>query len=334
MTQGSHRRRNLLTGEWVLVSPHRMARPWLGEAAAPAPAPTLRHDPTCTLCAGVTRASGLSNPAYAGVYVFDNDFPALAPGDAPDTDDLFETAPAGGVCRVICYSPDHSRHLARMPKAEIEAVVACWADETRALFSRPDIRAVTIFENRGAMMGASNPHPHGQIWATDWVPVELAKEAERQSTHLDRTGRPLLLDVLARERAEGARLVVAGAHFTALVPFWATWPFETLILPHRAVARLDALDTAERADLADVLRRLVARYDALFAAPFPYSFGFHQAPAGDAATGFVLHAHVYPPLLRSASVRKHMVGFEMLAEPQRDLTPEAAAARLRDLPEA
>ncbi|MBU6372988.1 MAG: UDP-glucose--hexose-1-phosphate uridylyltransferase [Alphaproteobacteria bacterium] len=333
MTLGSHRRRNLLTGAWVLVSPHRMARPWLGESTPPAAAPALAHDPACTLCAGVTRASGIANPAYDGVYVFDNDFPALSPGDAPGSDDLFETAPANGVCRVICYGPDHGRHLARMPHADIEAVVACWATETRALFARPGIAAVTIFENRGAMMGASNPHPHGQIWATDWVPDELAKECAAQRAHADCTGRPLLLDVLARERAEGARLVVEGAHFTALVPFWATWPFETLILPHRAVARLDALDAAERADLADVLRRLVARYDALFAAPFPYSFGFHQAPAG-AAEGFVLHAHVYPPLLRSASVRKHMVGFEMLGEPQRDLTPEAAAARLRDLPEA
>jgi len=328
MTQGSHRRRNLLTGDWVLVSPHRMTRPWLGEATPPSLPPALAHDPSCTLCPGATRANGAVNPAYSGVFVFDNDFPALSAGDVPRPDDLYEAAPAGGVCRVICYDPRHDLHLAAMTPDAIGAVVECWAQETQTLFARPDIAAVTIFENRGAMMGASNPHPHGQVWATDWVPGELAKEAQMQAAHEARTGRKLLLDVAARERAEGARVVVANAHFTAIVPFWAVWPFETLIVPQRAVGRLDELDAAERVSLGDVLQRLIRAYDALFATPFPYSFGFHQRPAGG-DDSFVLHAHVYPPLLRSASVRKHMVGFEMLAEPQRDLTPEAAAARLR-----
>ena len=328
MSIGSHRRRNALTGGWVVVSPHRLQRPWLGEESPPAAAPALRHDPTCALCAGVARANGIRNPDYRGVFVFDNDFPALRGGDHPPSDDLFATEPADGLCRVICYTPDHSLTMAQMSQDQVEAVVECWAAQTADLMARPEIVAVIPFENRGAMMGASNPHPHGQIWATSFTPDELAKEVERQSAHLAAASEPLLQTYLARERAAEERLVCANASFSVVVPYWASWPFETLLIAHRPVGRLDALDAAERRDLASILRQLTGLYDRVFAAPFPYSFGFHQAPKGGEA-GFVLHAHFYPPLLRSASVRKFMVGFEMLGEPQRDLTPEAAAARLR-----
>jgi len=328
LTLGSHRRRNALTGEWVLVSPHRMARPWLGETSPPAQPAAVAHDPACTLCAGATRASGARNPDFRGVYAFDNDFPALAAGDIPHSDDLFQSAPADGVCRVIVYSPDHGRHLAAMNARERTEIAVEWARQSAELFDRPGTEAVTLFENRGAMMGASNPHPHGQVWATSWTPVELAKEAAAQSAYAHSAGRLLLADVLVRERTDATRIVCANAHFTAFTPFWAVWPFELLLVPHRPVARLDQLDAGEHAALGDIVGEIARRYDALFQTPFPYSMGFHQAPKGNDGS-FVLHAHFYPPLLRSASVRKFMVGFEMLGEPQRDLTPEAAAERLR-----
>jgi UDPglucose--hexose-1-phosphate uridylyltransferase len=331
----SERRLNLLTGDWVLVSPHRMARPWQGAVAEAASVAGVAYEPTCYLCPGNARAAGARNPAYAGVYVFDNDFPALLPpGGEPapgPADPLLVAEAESGVCRVICYSPDHSRTMARMAPGEIRAVVDAWAAQTAELAARPDIAAVTVFENRGEMMGASNPHPHGQLWATSSVPGELAREEARQRAWLAAHGEPLLGAYLARELAAGERIVAANEHFVALVPFWAVWPFETLLAPRRSVGTLPELTGAERDALADVLSRLTRAYDALFAAPFPYSMGFHQRPARAAAgDGFTLHAHVYPPLLRSATIRKFMVGFEMLAMPQRDLTPEAAAARLRE----
>lgn len=330
--QGVHRRRNALTGGWVLVSPHRLSRPWQGAQAAPAAAPSVVHDPACYLCPGNQRAAGVANPDYSGVYVFDNDFPALLDHSAAIVPDPLLTAePETGVCRVICYSPDHSKTMARLPHAALAAVVEAWCAQTAELQSRSDIAAVTIFENRGEMMGASNPHPHGQIWATSSVPLELEREAQLQAEWRLRTGSPLLADYLARELADGERIVCENETFVALVPFWAAWPFETLILPRRAVPDLPALDVVERVGLADVLGRLTRLYDRVFDAPFPYTMGWHQKPAwAPEGDGFVLHGHVYPPLLRSASVRKFMVGFEMLGAPQRDITPEAAAATLRD----
>lgn len=327
-----HRRQNLLTGEWVLVSPHRMGRPWQGETGNNVPAEALTYDPACYLCAGNTRVGGVVNPVYEGVWVFDNDFPALLGPDgeaSPPTDSILVAKPETGVCRVICYTPDHSKTMASMTRAEITAVVEVWTAQWQELSARTDLASVTIFENRGAMMGASNPHPHGQIWATSSVPNELAIEVERQAAWFDKNRSPLLIDYLERELADGARLVCANTHFVVLVPFWAAWPFETLVLPRRPVAALDELSAEEQADLADILRRLTASFDRLFSAPFPYTMGLHQRPTHSPAPGFVFHIHFYPPLLRSATVRKFMVGFEMLAMAQRDLTPEAAAERLR-----
>ena len=330
--QKPHRRQNLLTGEWVLVSPHRMGRPWQGEMGSTAAPEAMTYDPACYLCAGNTRVGGVVNPAYDGVWVFDNDFPALLGPDgqaSPPVDNILIAEPETGVCRVICYTPDHSKTMASMTQAEITSLVEVWTTQWKELSARADLASVTIFENRGAMMGASNPHPHGQIWATSSVPNELAIEVERQAAWFDKSGTPLLIDYLERELADGTRIVCANTHFVALVPFWAAWPFETLVLPRRSVAALDELSAEEQGDLADILRRLTASFDRLFAAPFPYTMGLHQRPTQAPAPGFVFHMHFYPPLLRSATVRKFMVGFEMLAMAQRDLTPEAAAERLR-----
>lgn len=332
MTSGAHRRQNLLTGDWVLVSPHRLMRPWQGSVLAVAQPHAVSHDPACYLCAGNPRSDGRLNPLYTDVFVFDNDFPALLrESDPPAGDAVLVAESETGLCRVICYSPDHSRPMSRLAPAQIESVVACWAEQTAELLARTDIGAVTIFENRGEMMGASNPHPHGQIWATSSIPNELARESQRQADWQAKHQRPMLLDYLARELESGERIVCANAHFVVLTPFWAAWPFETLLLPRRAVGDLTELTAAERKSLADILSSLTRLQDAVFDAPFPYTMGWHQKAArAPDDSGFVLHAHVYPPLLRSALVRKFMVGFEMLGMPQRDLTPEDGAARLRD----
>jgi UDPglucose--hexose-1-phosphate uridylyltransferase len=327
------RRLNLLTGDWVLVSPQRLVRPWQGAVGEPGRGSRGRYDPDCYLCPGNARVGGAWNPAYDSVYVFDNDFPALLPPtDDPsvEPDPLLVSEPQSGACRVVCYSSDHSQTMAQMPVPAIRAVIDVWADQFTELSARPDIAAVTIFENRGEMMGASNPHPHGQIWASSSVPNELAREDERQRAWFADHGEPLLTAYLRRELEADERIVAANDAFVALVPYWATWPFETLVLPRRSVSGLDRLEAAERDGLADILSQVTRAYDALFATPSPYSMGFHQRPskAVDDAH-FMLHAHFYPPLLRSASIRKFMVGFEMLAMPQRDLTPEDAAARLR-----
>jgi UDPglucose--hexose-1-phosphate uridylyltransferase len=329
-----HRRLNLLTGAWVLVSPHRMGRPWQGETGATTVETGPKHDPDCYLCAGNTRVGGVINPDYDGVWVFDNDFPAIlgANENATHADDpLLVQAPESGVCRVICYTPDHRKTMARMDVSEVRAVIDVWTQQWQELSTRADIGAVTIFENRGAMMGASNPHPHGQIWATASVPHELSQECERQAAYFDGHVSPLLTDYLARELEAGERIVFANDCFVVLVPFWAAWPFETIVLPRRPMASLDELSDLERDGLADALAHLTATYDRLFDAPFPYTMGLHQRPCHGASAGFVFHIHFYPPLLRSATVRKFMVGFEMLAMAQRDLTPEAAAQRLRAL---
>ncbi len=327
-----HRRLNLLTGDWVLVSPQRLGRPWQGAITEPAPLLGKGYDPACYLCPGNPRIGGHANPAYSGVNIFDNDYPALL-GHSTElaVDPLLVAEPETGVCRVICYSPEHDRPMSRLTLEQIEAVVHAWASQSRELAARPAIGAVTIFENRGEMMGASNPHPHGQIWATNSVPNELAREAANQSSYLQRTGRTLLLDYLERELPEESRVVCANDHFVVLTPFWAAWPFETLLLPRRAVGNLEQLDALETKSLATILSELTKTYDAVFNTPFPYTMGWHQRPArADLGDGFVLHAHFYPPLLRSASVRKFMVGFEMLGMAQRDLTPEAAAGLLRE----
>jgi UDPglucose--hexose-1-phosphate uridylyltransferase len=329
-----HRRLNLLTGAWVLVSPHRMGRPWQGETGDSSHDDAPSHDPACYLCAGNARVGGAKNPNYERVWVFDNDFPAILEPQTTQplsTDPLLVQAPETGVCRVICYTPDHTKTMAKMSAEEVHAVVDVWTAQWQELAARPDIGAVTVFENRGAMMGASNPHPHGQIWATSSVPHELAIETQRQVDYFGAQGRPLLIDYVEREMKAGERIIFANDSFVVLVPYWAAWPFETLVLPRRAMASLDQLTPKEREELAQALAHLTATYDRVFDAPFPYTMGLHQRPTQQDATGFVFHIHFYPPLLRSATVRKFMVGFEMLAMAQRDLTPEAAAQRLRDV---
>jgi UDPglucose--hexose-1-phosphate uridylyltransferase len=298
-----HRRQNLLTGEWVLVSPHRAERPWQGQVETPARTGLPEYDPACYLCPGNARAGGARNPAYESTHVFTNDFPALLP----------EGGGEYGTCRVVCYSPRHDLGLGDLSVEEIERVVDVWTEQYRELTADPRIGHVQIFENRGEMMGASNPHPHGQIWATEHVPMHVEREQARFAAQ------PALLEEYLA--GEDERVVDANAHFVACVPHWAVWPFETLVAARRRVPSLLELTGDERTALASILKQLVQRYDRLFDTRFPYSMGLHQTDH--------LHVHFYPPLLRSATVRKFMVGYELLAEPQRDLTPEDAAARLR-----
>jgi UDPglucose--hexose-1-phosphate uridylyltransferase len=325
-----HRRYNPLNGQWVLVSPHRNRRPWQGAQEPPDRTVLPAHDPSCYLCAGNARAGGQHNPAYTGTYVFGNDFAALL-GNTPEAqqrDDLFHAESVRGECRVICFSPDHGKTLPELPLPALVNVVNTWCEQSAELGQR--WRAVQVFENKGAMMGCSNPHPHGQVWASDFVPDEVASEDVHQREWLAKHGQPLLLHTAEREAAAQERVIAHNADWLAVVPYWATWPFEALVLPRFAVQRLPQLNAAQRESLAALLKALTTRYDNLFECSFPYSMGWHGAPFdGNDAPHWQLHAHFYPPLLRSASVRKFMVGYEMLAQAQRDLTPEQAAAQLR-----
>jgi len=336
MHSDPHRRYNPLRQEWVLVSPNRSDRPWHGQVEAPPRMTAVSHDPTCYLCPGNTRAHGVRNPEYASTFVFENDFPALRPDPGvPHASDseLMREEGERGICKVICFSPRHDLMLAGMDPAVVRAVVDAWVDECAAAAAHDWVRYALLFENRGEMMGASSPHPHCQLWATEHVPSEPARERRAFDGYFaDNHGACLLCHYLERELELGERLVCENGSFVALVPFWAVWPFETIVVSRRHLGSIAALDLSERTALAEMLRRLTSQYDALFDAPFPYSMGFHQAPVNDGATeSWHLHAHFYPPLLRSATVRKFIVGFELLGEPQRDLTPEAAAARLREV---
>ena len=333
----SHRRFNPLTGRWVLVSPHRTQRPWQGkqETASTDSRPT--YDPDCYLCPGNVRAGGERNPAYTGPFVFQNDFSALLPDVPVDTStehDLLRSESESGICRVICFLPRHDVTLPQMSVAEIRGVVDLWAAQYLELGGMENVNHVQIFENKGEIMGCSNPHPHGQIWAQRSIPDEVRVESERMREHFEKTGRTLLGDYAQVEQERGERLVCDNESFVALVPFWANWPFETLVLCKRKVRHIGEMTDRERDDLADILKHLTTRYDNLFECSFPYSAGMHQAPTdGGKHAEWDWHMHFYPPLLRSATVKKFMVGYEMLADPQRDLTPEVAATRLRDLSE-
>lgn len=326
---GPHRRYDPLTDQWVLVSAGRTKRPWQGSKERTAGVDERpRFDPTCYLCPGNTRASGAVNPQYDSTYVFTNDFAALRPDVGEDgyVDGLLRAEPQPGTCRVICFSPRHDQTLTRMDPAGVRAVIDMWAEQTTDLGA--DWRWVQIFENRGAAMGASNPHPHGQIWSGAALPERGAREDAAQRHHQDATGRRLLLDVVGQESG-GERVVEESDEWLALVPFWAVWPFETMLVPKRPAARIPDLDDAQRDGLRRTMLRLMQRYDALFEMPMPFSMGWHQAPFdGSPTEAWQVHAHFMPPLLE-ATKRKFMVGYELLSEPQRDISPEDAAAQLR-----
>ena len=334
MTEHPHRRHNPLTGEWILVSPHRTKRPWQGQQEKAAREQRPAYDPGCYLCPGNTRAGGHENPAYESTFVFTNDFAALL-SDSPESPQegspLLRLEPEHGTCRVICFSPRHDLTLPVMEPQAIREVVDLWADQITELGQTH--RWVQIFENKGAVMGCSNPHPHGQIWAGSALPNEPAKEDVNQCRYLEERGSVLLHDYAILEREQQTRVVVENDEWLAVVPYWAIWPFEILLLPRRHVLRLPDLTDSERTALADIMKRMLTRYDNLFEVSFPYSMGWHGAPTGDSENydHWQLHAHYYPPLLRSAAVKKFMVGYEMLAEAQRDITAEQAAERLRGL---
>ncbi|MFD2966879.1 UDP-glucose--hexose-1-phosphate uridylyltransferase [Sphingobacterium bambusae] len=328
-----HKRKNLLTGEYILVSPHRSKRPWQGQVEDLAPDDRPQYDPKCYLCPGNARADGTINPDYKDSFVFVNDFSALLEDSSLDTfneDNLLQAEAERGICKVISFSPRHDLTLPQMSPTEIKAVVDLWQREFRELAEHDWIKYIQIFENKGSIMGCSNPHPHGQIWAQSSLPVEIQKESEQQAIYFQKNSRTLLQDYLALELKKDERIIVNNEHFVALVPFWAAWPYETMIISKRAVPSILEFTEAEKEDLAKTLQELTIRYDNIFKTSFPYSAGMHQAPvnSGDQPE-WHWHMHFYPPLLRSATVKKFMVGYEMLANPQRDITPEQAADTLK-----
>jgi len=336
MTDSPHRRFNPLTNEWVLVSPQRTKRPWLGQVEEKKKTDLPQYDPDCSLCPGNTRASGEKNDAYTTTFVFDNDFPALLPesslANTTGQHPLLREEPETGSCKVVCFSPRHDLTLPDMSVEEVKTILSTWTRESELLGARSDISYVQVFENKGAMMGCSNPHPHSQIWATSSIPNEPAKELTTQGEYYRQYKKPLLLDYTKLELETKERLVAANDHFVAVVPFWAIWPFEVMVIARQSINRLVDCDDKAQASLAEIMLQVTQRYDQLFSVSFPYSMGFHQAPYdGKPHPEWVLHSHFYPPLLRSATIRKFMVGFELLAMPQRDITAESAAKILRDL---
>lgn len=331
-----HRRLNILTGEWILVSPHRTKRPWQGKVESPPPVNRPAYDPQCYLCPGNVRAGGEYNPAYTSTYVFTNDFAALLP-DGPDTvqqEGFLMAKGERGICRVVCFSPNHALTLPEMTLEDLEKVVETWQREYLELGALPFVHHIQIFENKGEIMGCSNPHPHGQIWAQESIPNEVLKKSERQKNYFREKGSSLLGDYLAQEIRLGERIVIANEHFVLLVPFWAVWPFECMIVPRRHQQDIGQLTAEERRAFAEILQQTTIRLDNVFETSFPYSAGIHQRPTdGPFYPEWHWHMSFYPPLLRSATVKKFMVGYEMFAEAQRDITPEMAAERLRSVPE-
>jgi UDPglucose--hexose-1-phosphate uridylyltransferase len=331
----SHRRYNALNGDWILVSPHRAKRPWQGQVEKMAQDDRPQYDPQCYLCPGNERAGGYQNPDYTENFVFVNDFSSLL-ADSPAGEyrdgDLFLAKSERGICKVICFSPRHDLTVPEMEVSEIKKVVDLWVKEYLEIGSNDFINYVQIFENKGAIMGCSNPHPHGQIWSQSEVPLEPAKETVKQKEYFEKHGRTLLSDYLKREMELKERIVVENSAFVALVPFWATWPFETMIISKRPVQHIGMLNEEEKTGLADIYKKLTVKYDNMFEVSFPYSAGIHQSPTdGKDHPEWHLHMHFYPPLLRSATIKKFMVGYEMLGNPQRDITPEQGAQKLREL---
>ncbi|HEX9614782.1 MAG TPA: UDP-glucose--hexose-1-phosphate uridylyltransferase [Bacteroidota bacterium] len=328
-----HRRKNILTGEWVLVSPQRTRRPWQGEVTELPEFKRPAYDPTCYLCPGNRRANGEVNPRYTGTYVFTNDFPALLPGTPKFKEGhngLLSAVSESGICRVVNFSPRHDLTLAGMKVGEIVEVVRTWQAEYKELSTNPQINYIQIFENRGSMMGNSNPHPHCQIWAQRSIPVEPAKELRQFTSYYSKRKKSLLGDYLRLETKVGERMVFENGSFAVLVPFWAVWPYETIIISKRKFANVLQLSDMEVRDFAEAMSVVTVKYDNLFNVSFPYSAGIHQAPTdGRSHPECHFHMHFLPPLLRSANVKKFMVGYEMLAEPQRDLTPEESAKALK-----
>ncbi len=333
LTTNPHRRYNPLLGEWILVSPHRTQRPWQGQTEAVHGDERPAYDPKCYLCPGNTRASGDTNPDYKSTNVFTNDYSSLLsdiPEGSTNKEDLLISESESGICKVICFSPRHDLTLGKMTSEEIEPVIDVWANETIEIGAREDIGYVQIFENKGAVMGCSNPHPHGQIWATRHIPNLPATEDKFQQEYMGKKGSCLLCDYLKLELEEKERVVCENEHFVVIVPYWATWPFETILMSKRHSSSIPDLSADERKSLAEILHTIAVKYDNVFGVSFPYSMGWHQQPTdGKEYPHWHLHAHFFPPLLRSATVKKFMVGFEMLAMPQRDITPEMAAERLR-----
>jgi UDPglucose--hexose-1-phosphate uridylyltransferase len=335
LRQHAHSRLNPLTGEWVLVSPHRTKRPWQGKTETIPPDDRLSYDHGCYLCPGNPRADGSMNPAYTEPFVFTNDYSTLladTPPGSGNTEGLLQARSEKGICRVISFSSDHSLSLPRLSIQDIEKIVQLWYREYQEIAADPSILYIQIFENKGEIMGCSNPHPHGQIWSLGSVPTEIVKETENQEKYFSLHGRSLLNDYLQLELRQRERVVLENSHFVALVPYWAIWPFETMIVSRRHVRDILQFTPEEKQSLAEMISRLTIRYDNLFQISFPYSAGMHQNPVncGD-YPGWHWHMHFYPPLLRSATIKKFMVGYELLAGPQRDVLPESAAETLRSL---
>jgi UDPglucose--hexose-1-phosphate uridylyltransferase len=330
----SHKRFNILTGEWVLVSPHRAKRPWQGQNEAVSDKVRPTHDPGCYLCAGNTRINGEKNPDYKDVFVFANDFAALQTTSPKFSvhEGLFKAESEQGICKVICFSPDHSKSLADMDIEDIEKVVKNWQHEFVLLGSNETINYVQIFENKGTVMGCSNPHPHGQIWSQSTLPNEVAKKDQHQRNYYKENQRSLLGEYLKQEIEANERIIYQNNHFMVLIPFWAIWPFETMIIPKQHHTNIAEISDQETLAFADAISKITKAYDQLFQCSFPYSSGIHQAPTnGQLNNHWHWHMSFYPPLLRSATVKKFMVGYEMFGSPQRDITAEQAAERLKML---